>query len=111
MKKVLFLLLVLFCGINYSYTQANTPEQQAVNKAKILSKELHLSGNQAKELRKLLIESYSEADKIRTNPNLSREVKKEQLYTIYAARKENMNSLFNPEQRIKYDSFIQKGKK
>lgn len=106
MKKFLLILSFVLAGLGFTFSQ-ETPEQQANNLTKKLARELVLSGKQSKELNKMLVSSYKEADIVRQDLASPKEVRKQKLSVIYADRKANMNAIFTDEQKAKFEAYKQ----
>ena len=108
MKKYLLSFCITFLAFISAFSQSKTPQEQANEQAKMLSKELGLEGKQAQQLSKILVSSYISADKVRHDTRISKETKKQQLTEIYALRKSAMMSILTDAQKLKYNEFISK---
>jgi hypothetical protein len=108
MKKVF--IFVVLSSISTLFAQNKTPEQQAKEIVLKLNRELLLSSEQATKLNDLYISSFIEADKVRNDYSLVKEIRKTKLEQIYSNRKNELNSLLNEEQKIKYKQYIESKK-
>jgi hypothetical protein len=108
--KSIFILLFSICFC-YAFSQQKNPEGQANSIVLKLNRELELNSDQAKKLNEMMIKSYIEADKIRKDTKITKEIKKERLNIIYDLRKNQMNEILTIEQQQKYQNYIDNSRK